>query len=215
MMYDKLYEYLIQDKELPVPGIGTFLLERKSAVIDFPNRKINPSSYTIALEAASHLPDPFFFNWLGLALGISDREAIFRFNDFAFDMKKQISEGSVINWMGVGSLNKDVSGGVRLTPYVAEQVFEKPIPAEKVIRERAEHMIRVGEDEKTSGEMTEMLSLKEEKKSNWLAYPLAVVLLASIFIVWYFSENGLDITSTGNRQKLIPQDAGATYQTLP
>lgn len=214
-MYDKLYQYLIQHKELPVPGIGTFLLERKSAVIDFPNKKINPPSYTISLEAASHLPAPFFFNWLALTLGISGREAIFRFNDFSFDMKKQISEGSVINWKGVGSLTKDISGGVRFTPSESVLVFEKPIAAEKVIRERAEHMIRVGEDEKTSGEMTEMLNQKEEKQSYWWAFPLAVVLLAGMFIGWYFFENGLDITSTANRQKTIPQAAEATYQILP
>ena len=215
MMYANLYQYLILHKELPVPGIGTFLLERKSAEVDFPNRKINPPSYAVALQAGSYIPGKNFFSWLGQALGISDREAIFRFNDFAFDMKKQISEGAVINWNGVGTLNKGLAGDIKFTPVTTSMVFEGPIAAEKVIREKSEHMIRVGEDEKTSAEMTEMLSQKEEKKSYWWAYALAVALMAIVFIGWYLSENGVDISSTANTGKLAPLEPGTTHQVLP
>ncbi len=215
MMYAELYQYLIQYKQLPVPGIGTFLLERKPAALDFASKKIYPPSYTLALNPGSYLPGQRFFSWLANALGISNREAIFRFNDFAFDLKKQISEGSVINWKGVGTLNKGLDGNVKLTAAVTELVVEEPVTAEKIIREKAEHMVRVGEDQKTSVEMTEMLSQKEEKRSSWWVYALAVALLAIMFIGWYFSEHGIDISSTANGQQLVPQEAGATYQILP
>ncbi|MEI2737902.1 MAG: hypothetical protein V9F01_03865 [Chitinophagaceae bacterium] len=215
MMYSSLYQYLILHKELPVPGIGTFLLERKSAEVDFPNRKVNPPSYAVALQAGSYIPGKNFFSWLAHALGISDREAIFRFNDFAFDIKKQISEGAVINWNAVGVLNKGLAGEIRFTPSATSIVFEEPVTAEKVIREKSEHMVRVGEDEKTSAEMTEMLTQEEETKSYWWAYALAVALLAIIFIGWYLSENGVDISSTANRSKLVPLEGSSTYQVLP
>lgn len=215
MMYDKLYLYLLQHKELPVPGIGTFLLERKSAEGDFPNKQIKPPSYSVILQSNSHVPGKNFFTWLAYTLGITDREAIFRFNDFAFDMRKQISEGSVINWNGVGTLNKGLTGDVKLTPSITEMIFEKPVAAEKVIRERAEHMIRVGEDQKTSVEMTEMLSHKGEEKSYWWAYALGLALVAILFIGWHLSENGLDVASTANGQKLVPVETSTTYQVLP
>lgn len=215
MMYDKLYQYLIQHRELPVPGIGTFLLERKSAEVDFPNKSINPPSYIVTMQPGSHLPEKGFFNWLAQALGISDREAIFRFNDFAFEMKKQISDGAIIKWNAVGTLVKSPGADAKFTPLAAELVVEKTITAEKVIREKSEHMVRVGEDEKTSAQMTEMLSHKEEKKSYWWAYGLAVGLLAIMFIGWHFSKQGVDISATANNQKLVPSEAGATYQTLP
>ncbi len=130
-------------------------------------------------------------------------------------MKKQISEGAVINWNGVGTLNKGFAGDIKFTPVTTSMVFEGPIAAEKVIREKSEHMIRVGEDEKTSAEMTEMLSQKEEKKSYWWAYALAVALMAIVFIGWYLSENGVDISSTANTGKLAPLEAGTTHQVLP
>lgn len=215
MMYDKLYQYLLQHKELPVPGIGTFLLERKPAEGDFTNKQIKAPSYSIALQAASHIPGKEFFNWLAGALGITDREAIFRFNDFAFDMRKQISDGAVINWNGVGTLNKGLGGDVKFVSSVAGMIFEGPVTAEKVIRERAEHMIRVGEDEKTSVEMTEMLNNKVETKSYWWAYALAVGLLATVFIGWYLSENGMAVSSIANGQKLVPLETpAATYRII-
>ena len=62
-----------------------------------------------------------------------------------------------------------------------------PVPAVKVIREHAEHTVRVGEQEKTSSEMIEMLAPVEESgKTHWWGIALIVGLLAFIFIALYF-----------------------------
>jgi hypothetical protein len=212
-MYAELYQYLVQHKELPVPGIGTFLLERKPAAVDFPNRMINPPSYAVSLQAGSYVPGQRFFSWLAVSLGITDREAIFRFNDFAFEMKKQISDGAVIEWDGMGTLKRGLSGDVKFNPSTEERALEKPVPADKVIREKAEHMVRVGEDERTAEEMTEMLNRTEEKRSYWWAWSLAIALLAIIFIGWYFSQHGLVFSSTANSTKLVPGETPAAYQS--
>jgi hypothetical protein len=214
MMYEKLYQYLIQHKELPVPGIGTFLLERKSAVVDFPNKIINPPSYTVALQHGSHLPGKNFFSWLAKALNISDREAIFRFNDFAFDMKKQIADGDVINWNAVGTLSRGLGGDVKFSPSESSTGLKKSVPAEKVIRQKAEHMVRVGEDEKTSAQMVEMLNQQEEKKSYWWVIALAIALLATVFIGWYLSEHGIDVSAAGNSSKAAVEEASTHYTII-
>jgi hypothetical protein len=215
MMYAELYQYLLQYKQLPVPGIGTFLLDRKPAAIDFPNRMVNAPVYSIALQSAQSSLSKRFFNWLGYALNISEREAVVKFNDFAFSLKKQIGEGDVVNWSGVGTLSKGLGGDIKFSP-VDAIVHEIPVPAAKVIRDKAEHMVRVGEDHKTSAEMVEMLNQAEEKKSYWWTYALAVALLAVMFIGWYISEHGVDIAATANTAKLIPQEPpAATYQVLP
>ena len=214
MMYTTLYQYLLQHKELPVPGIGTFLLERKPAEVDFPNKKMNPPAYTIALKQASHLPEKGFFYWLAQTLHITDREAVFRFNDFAFELKKQLMDGDSITWHQVGTLSKGLSSDVKFFP-ANEVSGEKPITAEKVIREKAEHMVRVGEDQKTSAEMMEMLNQPGQKKSYWWAYALALILLSLVFIGWYLSEHGVDISSAANGKLLTPGQSEATYRLLP
>ena len=215
MMYKELYQYLIQYKQLAVPGIGTFLLERKPAEADFPGRIINPPVYTIALQPTVNSSSKNFFSWLASALNISDRDAVIRFNDFAFDLKQKISSGCVIKWSGIGTLSKGVAGEIRFASSDNATVFNEPVTAQKVIRKSAEHTVRVGEEEKTSTQMTELLNQPVEKKSYWWSYALVLGLLAMIFIFWYFSEYGLNVASTGNDKKLNAQKAAATYKILP
>jgi nucleoid DNA-binding protein len=215
MMYEELYQYLIQHKSLVMPGIGTFSLERKPAEIDFLNKRMNPPSYTVALQPTVVQASKNFFDWLANALHIPGSDADNKFNDFVVDVKNRISAGDIINWNGVGTLSKGLRGEVKFIPSVTDFVLERPVVAEKVIREKSEHMVRVGEDERTSTQMTEMLNQPDEKKSYWWAYALAIALLAIMFIGWYVSEHGVDISSTANSQKLVPQEAGTTYQTLP
>jgi hypothetical protein len=214
MMYEELYRYFIQHKKLAVPGVGTFLLERKPAENDFVNKQIIPPFYSVILQAAVDSPSIYFFKWLAEAQHISDRDAIIRFNDFVFGLKKQITEGDIINWHGVGTLSKGLAGEMKFAPPV-ESALEKPVAAEKVIREKAEHMVRVGEDQRTSAEMTAWLKQPESVKSWWRVTSLAVGLMALLFIGWYFSEHGVDVSSTANNMKLVPMEAGDPYQILP
>jgi hypothetical protein len=214
MMYEELYQYFIQHKKLAVPGVGTFLLERRPAESDFVNKKINPPFYSVTLKPSADPPSINFFRWLAGALHISNHDAIIRFNDFVFDIKKQITDGDIIDWHGVGKISKGLAGETKFAPAI-ELAIEKPVTAEKVIREKAEHMVRVGEDQKTSVEMTEMLNQPEARKNYWWITALAVGLLSFLFIGWYFSEHGVDVTSTANNKKLVPIEEGVPYQILP
>lgn len=215
MMYEKLYQYLLQHNKLPVPGIGTFLLEKIPAQVEFSNKRINPPAYTISLLSVATSPTTNFFSWLANALQIGEREAVLKFNDFAFDLKKQVENGDTINWNGVGAITKGIGGEIKFSSDVISLAYEVPIAAEKVIREKAEHNVRVGEDQRTSAEMVEMLSHPEVNKSYWWAYALAIVLAAFVFIGWYFSQNGINVSSTSNNQMLVPSVTNTTYKILP
>ena len=215
MMYAELYQYLIHHKQLSVPGIGSFLLNRKPAEVDFPNKRINPPSWSVTFHFPASPSSNSFFYWLGHVMGVSEREAVIRFNDFAFDMRKQIINGSNIYWRGVGTFTKGLAGDIRFSPEEGGLATQQPVPAEKVIRERSDHMVRVGEDERTSAEMVEMLSHADEKKSYWWAWALVAGLLAIVIAGWHFSENGIQVSATGNNAKISPKEATATYKTLP
>lgn len=205
MMYAELYQYFILHKRLSVPGVGTFFMERKPAENDFLNRQIKAPVHSVAFANSFDTVSKKFFAWLGNALHISDRDAVMRFNDFAFDMKKQISDGATISWNGLGVLSKGLAGEIKFIPQQL-LIDESPVTAEKVIREKAEHMVRVGEDQKTSVEMTEMLTKTETKRSLWWVLPLAIGLLAIVFICWHLSEHGVDVSSTANTTKLVPME---------
>ena len=211
-MYGELYQYLVLHKQLNIPGIGTFQVERKPADIDFVGRKVNPPAYTIALHHGNTTPSKKVFNWLSDVFNITERDALSRFNDFAFELRDKVMAGDKLQWDGVGTLSKGLAGEIRFDASLKGMTIGEPVPANKVIRENAEHTVRVGEDQKTSTEMIEWLSPAEETKSYWWAAALIIGLLAFVFIAWYFSTRGLDTTSTGNQQKPEPQKETTTYK---
>ena len=210
-MYDELYQYLILYKQLNVPGVGTFLLERKPADIDFANKVINPPTYTVALHHGNETIPARQFNWLAGALNVPEGDAIDRFNDFTNNLKSEILAGKRLQWEGLGVLSKGLAGEIRFEATLRDSPAGEPIPAVKVLRENAGHTVRVGEDEKTSEEMIEWLNPAQKKRSYEGIVTLIVAILALILLVWHFMTNG----TTGSRQTISPKTEAPTYQTTP
>ena len=213
-MYPELYQYLLLHHSLPVPGIGTFLLQRTAASADFPNKQLHPPAWTFAYQPAAPVPAGRFFTWLGNRLGISQMDAVIRFNDFAFEWKKQVEKGHTIDWSGVGTIKKGLAGDIKFTPS-EPAVFLQPVAAVKVLRDKARHMVRVGEEEKTSVEMEALLAREAVRRSYWWVAALAIGLLGLVFTGWYFSQNGISVSTTSNTKKLVPAEAVTTsYKEL-
>jgi hypothetical protein len=111
-------------------------------------------------------------------------------------------------------LQKGLGGETKFIP-AEKWSIEVPVVAEKVLRQKSEHMVRVGEDERTSEEMTAMLTRTEEKRSYWWAAALVIGLLSVMILGWYFSEHGVDVAATANDKQLIPELSPVTYKLLP
>jgi hypothetical protein len=212
MMFGELYQYFVLHKQLNIPGIGTFLLERKPATSDFPNRLIHPPSYQIALQENNVTPPKNFYNWLSQVFGISEREAVIRFNDFVYDIKQELGQGHIIYWHGIGKLSPSLGGGISFDPDMNGHAREAPVKAVKVIRDRPEHTVRVGEDEKTAEQMMQLLKQPVSRKSQWWAWALVALVVIIMFLGWYFSAYGLHISSTGNKQPLKTEKPVDTYK---
>lgn len=204
-MYRELYQYLILHKQLNLPGIGTFSVEKKPADFDIADKMVKSPAYTITLLTASNIPPKNFFAWLSSRLAVSEREAVIQFNDFLFDLKKQLSSGNKLEWTGLGTLSKGLAGDIRFETSVKDHSPATPVPAIKVLRENAQHTIRVGEQEKSSVEMKEILHSTDNRKGSWW-WPAALIILvlSIIFIGYYFSTHGLSSSAAGNQQKVVP-----------
>lgn len=211
-MYGELYQYLILHRQLNLPGIGRLCIEKKPARFDVADKVINPPAFSIALQHDNSNPPKNFFNWLALKLGITDRDAIIRFNDFLFDLKKQLAAGNKLEWEGVGTISKGLAGDILLNPSLTDHSPGTAVAAIKVLRDNAQHIIRVGEDERTSSEMQEILHHSEEGgKSYWWVAALVLVILSIIFIGYYFSVNGMSTSAAANQKKLEPAEQTKTH----
>jgi hypothetical protein len=198
-MQDSLYEFLLLNKKISLPGIGTVSLCQIPAQLDFTNKQfIAPASF-FTIDPRNDRPSKKLFDWLSSSLGITEWEAIKSVNDFSFDLKKKLSEFGEVSWKKVGVIRRNNNGDLKIDPENILLQSESPVTAEKVIRVKVEHIVLVGEKEKTSVEMEEYLAGSSTKKNyTWL---IAVILtvLAVIFIGWYFSEKGFSTSSAGNQ----------------
>ena len=212
-MYSQLHRYFILHRKLNLPGIGNFILERKPAEADFVNKCIHPPVYSVSLQLEEDKAPHKFYTWIAAAFNISENEAVIKFNEFLYEMKNKINSGTAIEWSGFGVLKKGLGGGINFTGQAIESV-EKAVPAQKIIRENAEHSVLVGERERTSAEMSEFLNQPDAKRSLWWVLPVAAALLAFIFIAWYFSENGTGISSVSNNQKVNTTVVNESYNVI-
>jgi nucleoid DNA-binding protein len=212
-MYAELHLYFIEHRKLNLPGIGNFILERKPAEADFVNKCIHPPIYSVSLQQKEAKASHKFYTWIAATFGISENEAVIKFNDFLYDLKNKISSGTAVEWSGIGILKRGLGGNINFTGQTIESV-EKAVPGQKIIRENAEHSVLVGERERTSVEMSEFLNQPDAKRSLWWVLPVAAALLAFVFIAWYFSENGTSVSSVSNSQKVNTPLADKSYNLI-
>jgi hypothetical protein len=78
--------------------------------------------------------------------------------------------------------------------------FLQPTPAMRVNRQDAQHTLLVGDRERTSGEMNELLHDDAQRRRKVAWWIIAVVIAAAglAFLGWYFYSHGL---LTGNQTK--------------
>ena len=197
-MHTILYRYLILNGQLSLPGIGTFHLQKTSSVLDFGNKVFTAPAYNFYLDSLHESPSKKLFGWLSKKLHIADWDAIRMVNDFSFDLKNKINTGESA-WQHVGTLRRNEKGEIVLDSAIIQLESQKPVPAEKVLRVKAEHAVRVGEMEKTSAEMEGFFNVAEEKKEYTWLIAIIITVLSIMFIGWYLSEKGVQPGSAGNQ----------------
>ena len=205
-MQDSLYEFLLLNKKVSLPGIGTISLCQTPAQHDFSNKQFTAPASFFTIDPRNDKPSKKLFDWLSSSLNITEWEAIKFVNDFSFDLKKKLSEYGEVNWENVGVIRRNNNGDLKLDPQNILLQSEPPVTAEKVIRVKAEHTVLVGEKEKTSVEMEEYFAGSPAKKNySWLIAViltvLAVCLSGGIFLRKDFQLHQQEINRSLNQTK--------------
>ena len=198
-MQDSLYEFLSLNRRLTLPGIGTISLCQNPAQLDFTNKQFIAPSFYFTIESKNDKPSRKLFDWLSSSLNITEWDAIKSVNDFSFGLKKKLSENGEVNWQNVCMIRRDNNGDLQLIHQNIEFKSEQPVTAEKVIRVKAEHTVLVGEREKTSAEMEEYFAESPAKKNYTWVIAVILIVLAIMFVGWYFFEKGFSTSSAGNQ----------------
>jgi hypothetical protein len=200
-MYAILNKYLFLNKSIPVPGLGTICMESQPATIDASTRTILPPTYRFRFDKFSDSPDKDLFTFLSSQQHISDYEALRQFNDFSYSLRDRLNYFREAPWEGLGILKKDDSGDIHFESSILNPSFLQPVPAEKVVRANAKHMLLVGDRERSNREMSDWFAEEPvHGKRLWWLVALLTGIAASLIIMFHFSSKGWKVESTGNQQ---------------
>ncbi len=201
-MRDTLYEFLVLNKKLSLPGIGTISIQQSSSEFDITSRQITPPSFYYSLDARNDSPSKILFEWLSASSGITEWDAIKAVNDFSSSFKNELADKKEVIWKNIGRFKKDGAGNLKLSSEAVRNT--QPVIAEKVIRKKAEHTILVGETERSAAEMEEYFADTPAKRNYTWLIAVILIVVAIMFIGWYFSENGFTPAAAGNNSVLKP-----------
>lgn len=215
-MFYILYQYLIQNKSLSLPGVGTLLLQNIPAISNFSDHVIEPPSHKIVFDDTQDAPSKSLFQYIAVKLGLQEWEAIKKVNDFSYELKDQLKRGKEITWQNVGILRLEPGGDISLDSKPISYNFIGSVPAVRVIRSNASHTILRGDTE-VSGSFNQTTAFEEEASGTsflkkWWVWAVFFAAVAITVMVIHFYNNGFDIDHLFNTEKAPVKAAPATYK---
>lgn len=178
-------KYLFLHHGLSLPEVGDFSIVRKTASLDFINKQLHPPLQEIIFSpVASQEADERLYKFIASAENISEIDAIFLVSKRAKKIKYNLQQNNSAVLEGIGTLYKNESG-ISFHTEINNAPYFETIVAERVLRDDAEHTLLVGEQEKNSSEMHELLG-HEEKPEKWWITALVLAVLAIAMIALYY-----------------------------
>lgn len=186
MINAAIKKFLFLHHHISLPGIGSFSIEKKPARIHVSDRVIEPPSTSIKFINESFPAEKIFYNFLANELNIDELQAVRTFTDFNIHLKADISQNKFVELKGIGTLHADNE----TLSFVPEKLpkYYPLINAERVIRKNVSHVIKVGEDEKTSEEMQTVLQYEEVvHEDRWWIPAIILGAIGIVAIVVYYA----------------------------
>jgi nucleoid DNA-binding protein len=205
-MVDLVLRYLSFQKKVSLQGIGTFSVEHLPARLDFPNRLLYAPEFILHYSSSAAGTDEQFEHWLQNELNVGREDVKTLQQNLSAEFQRTLSEKGEMTLNGLGVFTKDEQKLLHFSS-LYETVKGNPVTAEKIIRKNTSHSILVGEQEKTSAEMTELLTGTKRKPLNlWWMIALALF-LSSLIAILLFANYSPQWSRQGNNQKLKLNEA--------
>lgn len=191
-MHQILYKYLILNKQLSLPEVGTFFLDEIPAQLDIPNNLIHAPSSMVRYKPGLAKADKHFFNFIAKELTIDETEAIQAFHDFMLKAKQGMSgeHGFVIK--GLGSIKKDHHGKTiflaerqshDLLPQVSlEGLFARPKQMETLAKKEDDNPDKLDKEVETMVQK----ELEKDEEDYWWIYAIILLLLGVGALLYYY-----------------------------
>jgi nucleoid DNA-binding protein len=188
-MVQFLYKYLIINKQVTLPGIGVFHIQRQPAKHDYVNKVFVSPALHIGFNPSTELPDKRFYEFMSKEIGLDEAKAAENLFAFTNKLGEQVKANKIVELPGMGMLKRNASGQLSFEPTNVLASYFPPTAASNILEEKPQTAMR----EKASRETVSLDQLAEEevpRKSYWWVYAIILALIGIGAIGYYYYVNG-------------------------
>lgn len=188
-MYPIIHKYLLQHKNVSVPGVGIFSIENIPASFNEQKSSLTPPQTQISYKAETALADRVFYDFLAKELRIDAIEAIKNFHEFTYQLKQDIGHADAAVLPGIGTLTKQPDGTFLfeqeniLEDYYTVQPLLQSISVDEA---NQPHTVTNNNANSFVGE-TDLLAVTEEEnapKDYWWVYAIVLAVIGIAAIIY-------------------------------
>jgi nucleoid DNA-binding protein len=178
-MLDSLYRYLFLKEQVSIPGVGSLRVRNAPATFEETSGRLDPPASTVVFEAGTALTDKEFYYFLSQQTGLSEVEGVRKFQDFAYQLRKDIQNNEYVELAGLGVFRRNATGNVvfesRATTAAYFSSLEPARGPGAPVREAGEdHGIEVYEEEQVI------------RKDGWWIWTLLIAAIAIGAIIYKY-----------------------------
>ncbi len=186
-IYPLLYQYLLSNKILLLPKIGTFSLSNAGGRYDYPTQTLQTPSMDFTFQGSvnSKKNDQHLYNFLDNRLkdnAVSSEQEIDEFSDRLLHV---LTEDGTVQLPGIGLL-RYINNKIILESSYNQKDYFPDQSALPVKRENANTTILSGDTEYTKKEMESILEEKPKSKNWWTYLLIAVIVLGVAAGLYYY-----------------------------
>ncbi len=191
-MLTELTSYLFQFRKVHIPHVGSFHIRYTAARLDFADRMLYPPHYQLIFNEEGELDrhQVQFFD--------AHENNTNTIDHFGQHLKEKVIKNPFV-WKGLGKLEYADN---RIIFHPESRKYPEPVAANKIIREREQHAVLVGETERSSGDTSYIKDKVLVKRSATILVGWIVVTLAALFIAWHLYRNNFGVQGSGSQMKV-------------
>jgi hypothetical protein len=194
-VFNQLTKYLLQYKRVSIPNVGTILLVQQPPQLDVADKTIQPPTYTAELRDDETVSE-HQLNFLS-AIMRQEKESIHHsLNSLGLWLREKV-RGNGFEWKGIGIIR---APGHPLSLPVG---ILETIPAQRVLRQDAEHSVLVGDQQLTStqiaGRKAEEETARGTKRSIFVIVGWILLALSILYIIFVLYQGRFRIGATGSK----------------
>ena len=184
-MFQLLHQYLIENSNLHLPGIGTLEFADMPARLDVADKQLQAPHKTLRLNSDINSQNKHaLMGFLSRQLDISEEQSYTVFQQFSESINSSLGTKRILYWDNLGAFQKDETGTVQFVQTSDIDQYLPSVSAERMIRQNAQHSMTVGDTETTNTAMQEYYDEPElAVKDNWWLWAV-VIFVASAGLIW-------------------------------